>query len=236
MDTTVLEKSPLFEGINEEEIPVLLQCLGAREKSFSKGDFVFRFGDKPTSVGIVLAGTVHVIQEDYWGNRTIISRIGSAGLFGESFACSDTMNLPVSVVATQDARILFINYKKIVTTCSSACTFHNSLIKNMLSILANKNVFLTRKMSHLGERTIRDKVLSYLSEQALEAKTSRFAIPFNRQELAHYLSVDRSALSRELGNMQKEGLLTYSGKRFELFQESGSLPQSGTNPLSSLDG
>lgn len=216
MDVKILQACPLFDGVDASDLETVLTCLSAQEKSFGKGDFIFHAGDSPLSVGIVLSGAVHVIQEDYWGNRTIVSRIDEAGMFAEAFACSDVTRLPVSVVSVQPTQALFIDCKKIITTCSSACDFHLILIKNMLRILANKNVFLTQKTEHITKRSIRDKVLSYLSSRAVLSNSKTITVPFNRQELADYLSVDRSALSRELGAMQAEGLIRFQGQNFEL--------------------
>ena len=146
----------------------------------------------------------------------ILAHVGRGGLFGEAFSCAGKGTLPVSVAASETTGIMLIDYRKIVTTCSSACVFHMQLIKNMMRILAEKNILLTQKMEHLAKRTTRDKLLSFLSAQALLAGSDTVDIPFNRQELADYLCVDRSALSRELGAMQAEGLLKYEKNRFEL--------------------
>jgi CRP-like cAMP-binding protein len=194
----------------------MLDCLGAQQRSFAKGAFIYRMGESITYVGIVLNGSVHVLQEDYWGNRTIVAHIEPGGVFGEALACAQIAKLPVSVMAPCDAVTLQIDYRRIITTCSSACSFHARLVRNMIGILAHNNVRLTQKMGHITQRTTREKLLSYLSAQAQQAQRSIFDIPFNRQELAEYLSVDRSALSNELSKMQRDHLLTYTRNHFEL--------------------
>lgn len=210
-------KSPLFTGIEETQIESLLSCLSAVKRFYRKGEFVFMAGEKPASIGIVLSGGVRVLQEDFWGRRMILAHIHPGGLFAEAFSCAKKDLLPISVVASEDSEILLIDYRKIVTTCSSACVFHARLIMNMMRILAEKNILLTQKMEHLSKRTTREKLLSFLSAQAvLSGNETTIKIPFNRQELADYLCVDRSALSRELGAMQSEGLLTYEKNRFKL--------------------
>lgn len=215
----ILKKVPLFEGVAPEDLTEMLGCLSSTNKSYKKGEYIFTAQDPPVTVGIVLTGTVHVIKEDFWGNRAILARVGSCGMFGEAFACAQVDKLPVSVVATELTEILFIDYKKIITTCSSACHFHTRLIQNMLHILAQKNLLLTQKMEHIVKRTTREKLLSYLSQQAVQAGSAYFSIPFNRQELADYLSVDRSALSSELGKLQKEGALDFHKNEFHLINE-----------------
>lgn len=212
----VLKKCPLFADICEFDLANMLGCLSTAKRSYKKNTFIFKTHDTVSSVGIVQSGSVHVIQEDFWGNRTILANFGPAGLFGEAFSCTETEKLPVSVVAAEAVEILFIDYRKIVTTCSNTCVFHIKLIKNMMHILAQKNIMLTQKMEVLSKRTTRDKLLAYLSTQALHNKAGVFSIPFSRQELADYLSVDRSALSREMGAMQNEGLLRFNRNTFEL--------------------
>lgn len=156
------------------------------------------------------------MQEDYWGNRAIVERVAAGGLFGEALSCAEIERLPASVLAAEDAQILQIDYRRIVTSCSSACGFHSALIRNMIGILASHNVMLAQKMKHLTQHGTRAKVLSYLSAQAQQAQSNSFDIPFNRQELADYLSVDRSALSDTLSRMQREGVLRFRRNRFTL--------------------
>ena len=206
----------LFSGIEASQLEVLLGCLMAVNRSYEKNGFIFSAGDDVSCVGVVLSGSVHVLQEDYWGNRRILSRIGASSLFGEAFSCGETESIPVSVLAAERSEILLLDYKRIVTSCSSACGFHTALIQNMMKILARKNIMLTQKMAIVTHRTTRERLLAYLSTQAVQAGSSRFTIPFNRQELSDFLSVERSAMSAELSRMQGEGLLHTNKSEFEL--------------------
>lgn len=215
----VMKKCPLFAGIAETDLRTLLGCLSATERHYKKNSFIFMTGDDVTVIGIVLTGNVHIIQEDFWGNRAILAGIEAGGLFGEAFSCAETARIPVSALAVQPSDILLIDYRRIITTCSSACAFHTELIQNMLRILAGKNVMLTRKMEFLTRRTTRDKLLSYLSAQAQQAGSNEFTIPFNRQELAEYLSVDRSAMSSELSKMRDNGILSFQRNQFKLHSD-----------------
>lgn len=212
-------RSPLFAGIDESQLEPLLDCLTAVKHQYRKDEFIFVAGSKATSVGIVLSGAVRILHEDFWGYRAILSHIGPGGLFGEAFSCAEKNALPVSVIAAEASEIMLIDYRKIVTTCSSVCCFHTRLITNMMHILAGKNILLTQKIEHLSKRTTREKLLSFLSAQAAFAKSTSITLPFNRQELADYLCVDRSALSRELGAMQDEGLINYDKNNFELIRQ-----------------
>lgn len=212
----ILKNTGLFAGIEEKDIERLLGCLSARVVEYKKDVYILSVGDRPTEVGIVLTGSVNIIHEDYWGNRMIISKASSGELFGEAFSCANAEKLPVSIVSAEKTSVLFIDYKKIITTCTSACVFHTSLIRNMLQIIANKNIRLTQKMRHTSHRTTREKLLSYLSEQAIAAGSGSFDIPFNRQELADYLCVDRSAMSNELSKLRNEGVLDFKKNHFIL--------------------
>lgn len=213
---TESKKCPLFMGIPEEDMESLLNCLNAKEISAKKGGVIFAAGDRPDYVGIVLEGSVHVVQEDYWGNRTILTAVSPGGLFAEAFSCAESAALPVSVIAHDDCTILLMDCRRILTTCSSACVFHAGLIRNLMKILANKNILMTQKMEHITKKTTKEKVLSYLSECAVSAGTNTFSIPFNRQELAEYLSVERSALSNTLCKMRDEGTIQFEKNKFIL--------------------
>ncbi|MDL2257881.1 Crp/Fnr family transcriptional regulator [Eubacteriales bacterium OttesenSCG-928-K08] len=216
MEKTILLNCPLFADIEKSDLDSLLICLQARFYDYKRDDFIFRVGEHAVNVGVVLSGSANVVQEDFWGGRTILAHVEPGGLFGESFSCAQAQQLPVSVVAAQDSTIMLLDYRKIVKECSSACVFHSQLIFNMLRVLAQKNILLTKKMEHISRRTVREKLLSFLSEQAVSDKSNKITLPFNRQELADYLCVERSALSRELSAMQKDGLLEYRKNLFTL--------------------
>lgn len=213
----IFKKSKLFSGIEENELDLMLNCLNATIKEYKKDDFIFHVGEKITDVGFVLSGTIHIINEDYWGNRVIISQLKEGNLFGESYSCSNSLTTTISAVATEDTKIMFLDVKRIITTCSSACIFHIRLIKNLITVLSEKNILLTSKIDHTSKRTTREKLLSYLSEQSKNVNSSSFDIPFNRQQLADYLCVDRSAMSSELSKMKKEGILDYNKSHIQLF-------------------
>jgi len=215
----MLKNCPLFADIAEDQLAQLLVCLSAKRQTYQKDAFIFRVQEPAVHVGIVLSGGANVIQEDFWGSRAILTHAAPGELFGEAFACAGegAKRLPVSVIAAEASEILLVDYRKIVTVCSSACGFHARLISNMLQILAEKNIMLTRKMEYLSKRSLRAKLLAYLSSQAVRAGKNTVEIPFDRQELADYLGAERSALSRELGSMKRDGLLDYKKNKFTLF-------------------
>lgn len=214
--TEILKKCGLFTGLDAQAIEKLLLSLKAREDVFEKEAYVLS-GESPVKeVGIVLNGSVDIIKEDFWGNRAILTRAQAGEIFAEAFACAGAERLPVSVVAAEKSRILFIHYKRMLETGASAGGFQAVLIGNMLKLLAQKNILLTQKMEHIVKKSTRDKLLSFLSEQASRKGENAFSIPFDRQELADYLSVDRSAMSRELGKLRDEGFLRFEKNHFEL--------------------
>jgi len=212
----IIKQCQLFSGIEDSNLKTLLNCLTTIQRAYKKGEFVFSAGDTVQSVGIVLAGSVHILQEDYWGNRTILANIPPGGLFGEAFSFAEIDSLPVNVMTVEKAEVLLVDCRKIITTCSSSCAFHLALTKNMIKLLAQKNIMLTQKMEIITRRTTRKRLLAYLSLQAIKAGKSRFTIPFNRQQLADFLSVERSAMSAELSHMQLDGLIHTKRSEFEL--------------------
>ena len=212
----VLKNVELFGGIDSSDLNSLLFCLSAKAQIYEKGQLVFASGDEIHSFGIVLSGQVQVYSDDYYGNRSILSRVNQGGLFGESFACAETKSLPVSVFATTESELLFIDCRKLESPCTNACGFHSRLIHNMMTTIAKKNVVLTQKIEITSKRTTREKLLSYLSAEAQKAKSSSFLIPFDRQALSDYLSVDRSAMSSELCKLRDEGIVRFNKNQFEL--------------------
>lgn len=217
-DLSALKRSKLFSGIDEKEIGVMLSCLSAERRKYKKWEYILRCGDSAGSVGLVMAGSVNVIQEDYWGNRNIVAAVPPGQSFAESYACAGNVPLGVSVQAAENSEVLLMNIQKILTTCSSACAFHARLIRNLASLLASKNLMMNEKLTFLTQRTTREKLLSYLSAESMRRHASSFSIPFDRQQLADFLSVDRSAMSNELSKMRKEGILQYSKNHFSLLQ------------------
>lgn len=212
----ILQSSHLFSGISENELTSMLSCLGTREEGFPKESFVLRAGDPVDSIGLVLSGCVLIIQEDIWGNRNILSKAGPAQTFAAAYACAPGSGLNVSVVAETPVIVMFLNVKRILNVCPSACSHHNRVIRNLLSELAEKNLRFNEKLTHMGQRTTRSKIMSYLSAEAQQRETCKFDIPFSRQQLADYLGVERSGLSLELGKMKKEGILDYHKNHFIL--------------------
>jgi len=212
----LLKTVTLFEGIDESDLQSILSCLSAKTVHFEKKQFINLNSHSSTNVGIVLCGEVQIVKEDYYGNRCIVAKISAGNLFGETFACADVKTPPVTIFAATEADILFINYHRLITPCTKACTFHSTLIYNMLRIVAMKNIVLNQKIEFTSKRTTREKLLSYLSAEAQKSNSNSFIIPFNRQELADYLSVDRSAMSAELSKMRDDGILRFNRSSFEL--------------------
>lgn len=213
---STIRSAPLFSGVSEAELTAMLACLKAEKKDFPKEAFVLRAGDTAESIGLVLAGTVLVIQEDIWGNRNILSKAGLGQTFAAAYACAPGSRLNVSVVAETPVTVLFLNVKRILTVCPSACSYHSRIIRNLLGELAGKNLQFSEKLTHVGQRSTRSKIMSYLSAEALRLGTYELDIPFSRQQLADYLGVERSGLSQELGKMKKDGLLDYRKSHFVL--------------------
>ena len=212
----ILARCGLFSGIKEEEFPAVLDCLGARTVRAGKGQILFSEGDRAAWVGIVLEGACRVIREDYYGNRSIVAHIPPAGVFGESYACAGVEHLPVSVAAETDSTVLLVDCSRILEGCGEQCPFRGRVNRNLLQLVARKNLGLVQKMEILSRRTTREKLLAYLLDQAKANGSSAFTIPYDRQGLADYLQVDRSGLSSEIGKLRREGKLESDKSFFRL--------------------
>lgn len=212
----VLKRTKLFSGVGEDEISAMLKCLQAKQYNYKKGDYVFRQGEYLNTITVLVAGKLHIQRDDYWGNRSIISLIDIGEMFGESYAAPDSGALPNDVVAIEDSTVILFDVRRILTVCSSACKFHSLVVQNLFFAISEKNRKYVQKLGHMEKRTTREKLISYLSEEAKRQNSGTFTIPFNRQQLADFLSVDRSAMSNELSKMRDDGLLTYEKNRFTL--------------------
>ena len=215
----LLKNCPLFNKIEEEYYEQMLSCLEAKVVSFKRKEYILSEGDPAKYIGILLTGRAQIEQVDYFGNRVILTDIQPSEMMGESFACSPLEHMPVSVQATEDSRVLFLDWSGIVQPCSNGCGFHRQLMFNLLGIVASKNILFHQKLDILSKRTTRDKLLAYLMMQAKKNNSSRFTIPFDRQELADYLQVERSGLSAEIGKLRKEGIIDNKKNDFVLLKD-----------------
>lgn len=219
MNDAALLASPLFRGATSEEIAAMLPCLGASPRRFARGERILRAGEPTRYMGLVLTGSVLVEHTDLQGAVTLLGRAEPGELFAEAYACASDEPLLVDVVASEACEVLFLDARRILTQCTSTCEHHSRIIRNLVGTLAHKNLALSRRSLHTGPRTIRARLLSYLGEQAQRAGSRSFTIPFDRQQLADYLNVERSALSNELTKMQRDGLLTCRRSSFCLLCE-----------------
>ncbi|MBR5798133.1 MAG: Crp/Fnr family transcriptional regulator [Clostridia bacterium] len=212
----VLKKCPLFDGIGEDDLLRMLTCLGARVEFFDKKYTVMAEGNAARYIGIVLSGAVQIVQVDYYGNRSILGSVGRSQMFAEAFACAEIEALPISVIAGEPGEIMLIDCSHILHTCANNCGFHQQLIFNLMKDLAQKSILFHQKLDILAKRTTKDKLMAYLMLEARRAGSNVFDIPFDRQELADYLEVDRSGLSVEIGKLRAQGVLKSHKKHFEL--------------------
>ena len=210
----ILKNSPFFKGLSDREILSILQCVNATTISRKRDSYIFRAGDSTEVMGLVVSGGVLIIQEDLWGHRNILSKCHAGDFFGEPYAASPGAVLNISVVA--DCEIILLHVQRLLTSCPTACEHHQKLIRNLVSVLANKILILNDKITHVGKRSTRDKLLSYLSAESIRQSSLSFDIPFDRQQLADYLCIDRAAMSTEISKLQKEGVIKTNRKHFEL--------------------
>ena len=212
----ILKRTQLFAAVSEEEISSMLSCLNARLRTYKKGEYVLRQGEHLNDITVLVDGELHIQRDDYWGNRAIVDRIAVGEMFGEAYIAPESGALLNDVIAVEDSTVMFFDVKRIITVCSSACRFHSIVVQNLFFAISEKNRKLVQKLGYISKRSTREKLMSYLSEEAKRNNSSSFIIPFNRQQLADFLSVDRSAMSNELCKMRDEGLLEFNKNAFKL--------------------
>ena len=213
----VLKRTKLFSGVGNDDISTMLTCLGARLLTYKKGEHVLRQGEHLSDILVLAEGSLHIQRDDYWGNRSILGHIGVGEIFGEAYVAPESGTLLNDVIAVEDSAVFFFDVKRVISTCSSACRFHTMVVQNLFFAISEKNRGLVQKLDYMSRRTTREKLLSYLSEEAKKQNSASITLPFNRQQLADYLSVDRSAMSNELCKMRDEGILEFEKNRFRLF-------------------
>ena len=212
----ILQKCVLFDTIHPEEILGMMHCFGATLKIAKKNETILLEGDPAIYVGILLEGSANVIKEDFYGNRSIVGRVVAGELFAESFDCAGGSVLPVSVVANEDCRYLLICCQRITVGCANACSFHSQVIFNLLKAVAARNLEFHQKLEITAKRTTREKLMAYLLNQAKEAGSNSFTIPYDRQALADYLGVELGASSAEISKLRSDGVLEPSRSQFRL--------------------
>lgn len=212
----ILRKCALFNRIEDENLIKMLNCLGARVEFFDKKYTIFAEGNSAKYIGIMLSGSAQTVQVDYFGNRIILSDITPPEVFGEAFACAEVGAIPVAVIANEPCEVMLIDCSHILHTCSNNCGFHQQLIFNLMKDLAVKAIAFHQRIEITSKRSTREKLLAYLTYQAKKSGSNSFDIPFDRQELADYLEVDRSGLSNEISKLRSEGVLQSHRKHFVL--------------------
>lgn len=215
-DLNALQRVPLFKNIATQDLGELLTCIGARCESYAKGEFILLNGDSTGSIGIVLSGRAHIVKEDVFGNRAIINVLGPTAVFGESFVCGGSYALTVSVQAAESSDVLFLPFERVMTVCPSACGFHNAMIKNMVEMIARKNLKLMEMLEVTTKHSLREKMLTFLSQLAQEQGSTTVTSHMGRADLADFLGADRSALTRELNRMREAGLIAYHKNTYTL--------------------
>lgn len=213
---SILKHTKLFAGITDREIEEMLSCLNAQIKDFQKGEYIFHQGEYIHHIAVLVEGGLHIQQDDYWGNRSIINRIIVGEMFGEAYIAPESGALINDMVAIDKSTVVFFDARRILSTCPSACRFHSMVVQNLFFAISERNRKLVQKLGHMSKRSTREKLISYLSEESKRNNSASFTIPFNRQQLADFLSVDRSAMSNELCKMRDEGLLLFEKNKFRL--------------------
>ncbi|MBQ5782763.1 MAG: Crp/Fnr family transcriptional regulator [Oscillospiraceae bacterium] len=214
--TEILKNTNLFSDITRSEVESMLHCLQAKIQSFEKGQYIFRQGEKAGYIAILLDGRVHIQNDDYWGNRTIVNIIEAGNIFGDMFSPDESDVSCNDAVAVEACTVVLLESWRILTPCSLACRHHAQVIHNLFLLISAKNRQLVQKLDHLSKRSTRQKLMSYLSSESKRQKSNTFSISLNRQQLADFLSVDRSAMSNELCKLRDEGYISFNRNNFTL--------------------
>lgn len=207
--SNILSNTPLFENISPTDTNSMLPCLNTKIYKYSKNDFISIAGNDFDGIGIILKGQAEVIKENASGNRVIISVLKSGDMFGEMAAFSKNSKWPASVRALGDCITAFLSPEKIIGRCDKACSFHNVIIQNMLKIISEKALVLSKKVDYLSIKSMRGKLSTYFFEQYKKTEKTTFSLPLKRSELADFLNVSRPSMSREMCRMRDEGLIDF---------------------------
>ena len=208
---------PLFEGISKQDIQEMIQCMGGFCRTYQKSEILILEKSEIKNIGLIIQGSVYIMKEDVWGNQVLITKLGPAEIFGETFVCGSVRSAKVSFIAAEDTEVLFLPFHKVIGVCNLSCVFHHRLIENMMKAVADKNVKLMEKIEVTSKKTLRDKIITYLLQEKERFGSDIFTIPMGRQELADYLCADRKAPARELSLMKKDGLLEFEKRKFHLY-------------------
>ena len=213
-----IKNSPVFFGLSEDELKNMLECFNARIKNFEDGEFIIRQGEMVKNIYLVLEGAVNIEKDTYWGRRIIVTQLGINDNIALAFVASKNVESSIDAVSVGNTKLLILSYEKCTTMCQNVCTKHRLLINNLFEILSKENIELLQKIENISQKTIREKLLTYFSNEAKRNKSNIFEIPYNRQDLADYLNIDRSAMSFELSKMQKDGLIKTEKNKFCLIK------------------
>ena len=204
----------LFENVQNSEVLELLKCIGIKTKVFRKNAFILKSGSKIDYLAVILGGNAIMSKTDSFGKQTIIEELKMNDIFGHNIVCCGLDKSPVDVVAQNECEVLFLPFEKVVTPCEKLCPYHLQLIKNVMKMISKRNSLLNDKIDIIGQKTTRDKIMALLETYHNGQKV--FSIPYSREEMAKFLCVDRSAMSRELCRMRDEGILKFSKNHFEI--------------------
>ena len=212
----ILSQCPLFSDMEQSDLNSMIACLNGKTMDVPKGNPIFLEGTPARFAGVVLSGEVQVVREDYYGNRSIMAILQPGELFAEVFSFAGLETMPVSVIASKDSTVFLLDCRRVLTSCTNSCPFHNILLKNLLQEMAQKNLALSQKIRYMSQKSTKEKLMAFLLDQAKQHKSTEFVIPYDRQALADYLGVERSAMSAEISKLKKSGQIDTKGSWFRI--------------------
>jgi CRP-like cAMP-binding protein len=212
----VIKKVKLFDDVDDDGIKRLLACLSPAVRALGEGEIVLSSGEVTGSIGVVLSGSVHGVSLNHDGSQTLIALKTAGEIYGEILACTEGTPSPVSIYSVGRSVVMLIDYERLLKLCPDACGHHSLLIRNMLRVISRQYFALHENIGYLTKKSVRAKLCAYLSAKSGPERQSQFILPMNRREMAEYLGIDRSAMSRELGRMKKDGIIDFYKNSFKI--------------------
>ena len=216
MNYEALQNNRLFLDMNALEINTALYILNARYQTFEKGKIILHAGGQTDCVCLVISGSVTIENNDMWGNRTILNIVDSDDFFAETYAILKDEIMMVDAVANEQCAIMFLRIGGLFGSGFEGQPWSNKLVRNLLMISANKNLILSGRSFHISPKTARGRIMAYLNSVSLKKHSKVFDIPFDRQQMADYLNLERTALSKELSRMKREKIIDFKKNHFEI--------------------
>ena len=217
MNFEFLSETDLFRGIEPNDIKDMINSFNPKTKTYAKNEVIFAVSANESKIGIVMNGSVNMVVNHPWGTQSIFGRTERGGIIGGANAVFDKKPLICDTVAAENCEVMFFDMYTLLTIRKDSHKCHNKVIYNIMDIAAGKCLKFVTRMIHTSPKSLRERIMSYLAEQAMINGSNKFKVPFGRQQMADYLNVNRAAMCGELSKMQQERMIKFHKFDFEIF-------------------